>query len=118
MPRHNIRPEVVPLIVEVLKESRQCKGVLSEGPGCYCFEGAVCEAYRRAHPGEAEWRDDGCRVEFVHRQERMYASSSMGVDDWALVDPVDDIRIDGASAANLNDLGNDFPWFIAALEAE
>lgn len=67
--RHNLKPEVVPKILEVLEDPTitQAYGRLADSPTCLCFEGVVCEAYRRAHPDKAEWIDvlgDGEDIRF------------------------------------------------------
>lgn len=63
MIRHNLKPEVVPLVRAVLAEKpKQTKSRLADrgedGNLCYCIEGIICEAYRRAHPDTSRWAED------------------------------------------------------------
>lgn len=58
-PRHNLKPHAVAAILAVLAEKpAQTFLALRAGPGCYCLEGVVCEAYRRA-TGLGEWMPIG-----------------------------------------------------------
>ena len=54
MKRHNIKPELLPELVGLLKETTQAKKRLRIGD-CMCFEGVCCEIYRRHRPDKARW---------------------------------------------------------------
>ena len=103
MTRHNLRPEVVPLVLEVLRDSKQCVGELRNGPGCFCIDGAVCEAFRRAYPSAASWGVFGFEVKQPGGW-RFRSTSAMPwpVMEWATGSSVL-LQFDGRHARILND---------------
>lgn len=124
---HNLRPEIVPLVLEVLRDSPKITRRLARNDGgtmCFCFEGAVCEAYRRAHPDKARWStySNKCPdlMRFVIDDDRgscfmSHVISSPTLLAWATIDgrcP----RFGDDWAAILNDRGWSFERFIRELE--
>ena len=139
MIRHNLKPEVVPLVRAVLAEkpgqARNRLAVRAEdGNLCYCIEGIVCEAYRRVHPDNSWWEEDeDGDVFFVHFPpysahvtdpmhhdvEKRSCKLPRAVYLWALKDGQPSMVIyskdgkDAAHAYGLNDLGTTLEEFDA-----
>lgn len=64
--KHNIKPGLVPELVELLRTSKQtCKVLRDKEGSCYCVEGLLCELYRRHHPDSSGWFDSLFRVRVV-----------------------------------------------------
>lgn len=119
---HNLKPEVVPLVLEVLRDSKQTTRRLVRAVGnerCFCIEGAVCEAYRRAHPTEARWTRLGSSlVEFFDTgADGPYAGSMPDtVMKWALLEGTARLIFNNRPAMELNDTyGWGFDIFIKEL---
>lgn len=63
--KHNIRPEVIPLILDVMHRSTQERGRLKTEKG-FCAVGCMLEAYRSTD-SSAKWGSDGsyaCLIAF------------------------------------------------------
>lgn len=131
---HNLKPEVVPKIVDLLGKLPQTKNRLSDrledGRQCFCFEGVVCEAYRREHPDTSRWIVDPKTDELLfqvdgdHRHEKHAFAFALppSVSRWAheqLLRSSSSAFFEGEGdhrdADGLNDSGTDFPTFIKLL---
>ena len=96
---------------------KQCRGTLSTEPKCYCFEGVVCEAYRREHRDRAYWhRRRGSRKFCLKGKGSTSTAPFCEVRDWATGDGR--IYIDGGSLIKHNDGPEfkNFAWLRTKLE--
>lgn len=124
---HNIKPELVAPLTDILRELKQAVGVLctveNGGSHCYCFEGALCELYRRT-TGDGEWLRD------AHGSYRMmfrcnfdnpsFLACPDTVTRWATVDdecPLADVKKD-IWFSDLNDHGSTFEDMITILHTK
>lgn len=116
---HNIKPELVPAILQVLdEEPQQCRAALSTGPGCYCFEGVIAEALCRLYPDRFRWTYIGNERTLLWNEipagagtlwRRALAEITIGLDEDG--DPQQPM-LHGVLLWVLNDnLGKDFAWF-------
>lgn len=125
---HNIKPALVAPLTDILRELKQAVGVLcsveTDGSNCYCFEGALCELYRRM-TGNGKWAPDY----YVSLRMSFYCgsgeSSTLACPDtvsrWATVD--DEVYLlanakRGVGFASLNDDGKTFEDLITILHTK
>ena len=102
---HNILPDIVPKIIAVLDESIQCSYSLSRCTGCYCFLGAICEAFIRDHPGKYRWEPDidGRALFDVEYGVRYRGCAPVEIREWATGKRHTEIYVDDRLADGLND---------------
>lgn len=65
--KHNIKPEVLPIITGVMRTSNQAINVYKNDES-FCAVGCVLEAYRRTHPG-FYWIGDSLRSDDLSFRE-------------------------------------------------
>lgn len=108
---HNIKPEIAQKLCALLPTLQQCKWRLRKGD-CFCFEGALCELYRR-ETGRGNW----CGHAFDLDGRMNSTSLPPAVKAWATKD-ADTARFYGATASIVNDEdGWSFAAFVKELEA-
>lgn len=124
---HNIKPELVAPLTNLLHELKQTVGVLctveNDGSHCYCFEGALCELYRRM-TGDGEWTRDALgsyRMEFkCNFDDPSFFACPGTVTQWATVDagwPLADVK-KTIWFSDLNDDGSTFEDMIIILHTK
>lgn len=103
--RHNLKPEVAAKLCALLPTLKQTTRDGKRGE-CYCFEGAICELYRR-ETGEGQWipvPDDADDAEqfAVGDKDSSCVGDLPAVAEWATVDGRGPM-FNGDSAYILND---------------
>lgn len=120
--KHNIKPELVPALVKLLKTKQQCRDYLSIGPEFFCFNGLVCELFAKEHP-EWEWKQEGHRRMFFKNGDETrinLSTTPLVVAKWAC-DGYPPRFLKGEVweyADGMNDNGTTFAEFVKLLEEQ
>lgn len=119
--KHNLKPEVAELVIQVMKEKKQIFGKLKEDD-CFCAVGCVLEAYRRKHPEICSWDQRiGLNDAFLFRGYE-YTHIPEEIRFWATTNGMTPMAVNHESFTGfvfLNDTYKmPFSWFITMLSNE